>query len=599
MTFIHLATSKGESNEAILLNPWFIAFFSTLIAGALIIAVVALLYVYFVNPTSNFLRHQKLNKRIVSLDYKAKTIYIVDTRDSVNTRKEEYSTFLQSYSAMDARKLDTFFQEVLDGSTAVKSFQFLDVFFTSEGKRKPHKDLIVVDFVDREKKIIHFTSTVLANITKYERNEKKGNPRYRGYLTYDQYLYGFRGILTRADQAIFYLVMFIPTRDNGKTKATLEPALYELMDNMCRLIRKNRYIVKIDSSSFLLVDLNRMEPEDVEKLGEKMLYDANSFLTVKSLKDSIHVTIGVSSRGKNEEIKPLKKYAEEAKNAALAAYSSPSNAPNINIADRSFMDNSLKKYREAIDRTLNNKTWQISFLPFINMKNSISSDLYLVHIATYGEKNLSFDDFLLDTLAQGNFEEAMGKIQLDIKKRIVSSGIKGAGIVLQVPYQLFHVATKYFCEHRDYSYDLFLGLGHNSGTSYFDSDGVKEDLEALKNKKIKPLLFFSKPQLPLLPTELLEQFEGYVLLIGSLKKNSEVNEARIRIYSMLNYLGPIGKAIFVYGVDSLEELELISGRNVSEVTCSELQNWSSRLETMSEEERNEFNKYILPYPQGQ
>lgn len=598
MTLINILVSKTESNAGILSSTWFIVLLSILIGIGFAISIGALIYTYFYNPTSSFLHHQNFNKRIVTLDFNAKTIYIVDSREKENARKESYAKFLKSYSSIDARKLDIFFQEALEGKHAIHSFQVVDVFFSVDGRKKPHKNLIVIDFIDREKKILHFTSTILTNLTKFERREKKNKVHYRGFLTYDKYLFGFRGILSRANQAVFYLIMLVPTRNNGSSEASIEPALYELMDSLCLLIKKDRYIVKIDNNSFLFIDLNKLDPNDIEKLGEKLLYDSNSFLSLKSLKEDIDVTIGVTTRKRNELIQPLKKYTDDARNAALAAYSSPVEVPNISLSDSSALDNNSKKYSDSINRILKNKTWLVYFLPFFDLKESSLSNTYLFNMSTFGEKNLLAKEFLIDTLAKGSIDIALKEIQDDIHDRVVSSGKQKVKIILPIPYQLFHAAVNFFSKNADSSFDICLGFLH-SDNSHFDSSGLAEDLAVLKKSKIKSLLFFQKLFIPLFPTEILEQFDGFVLFVDPLKRNSEVNEGRIRFYSMLNYLSPMNKDILVYGVDSLEEVELVADRNVKEVTCFELCNWSSRIETISLDDFEDFDKYILPYPESQ
>ena len=75
-----------------------------------------------------------------------------------------------------------------------------------------------------------------------------------------------------------------------------------------------------------------------------------------------------------------------------------------------------------------------------------------------------------------------------------------------------------------------------------------------------------------------------------------VNEERIKFYSMIRFLEQYNKEVLVYGLKTLEEMQLVCTRPVNQVTCLELENSSSRLEIPTEEEMKEFKSYIQPYP---
>lgn len=573
-------------------DSWFIAAVATVSGLTLIICLIGFLFIKLSKPTEKFLSKQDLNNRIVRLDYDEKNIYLVDSKEPENSRSETYEHFLKSFSTIDARKLDAFFDGLFDkkNSSPTGSFFVVDAHFSKDKGNKYQKSIIIVDSVNVQEKTIYFTSSLLPNITRCEMKQKN-RKKYQGYMDYEEFLLSFRGILSRYKQAVFYLVTLKPIRPEGWNKNVTETTLYQLIDKVCLNITENRYIIKVDGSSFLFVDLNEMLPEEIESFGNKLFYDCESFLSMYSKKEEMITQVGVTMRKPGKPISPLKYYIDNARSIAVSAYEDGKDEPVL--YEKQVIQNSQVDKDAAVDRILKNKTWRINFTPFFNIDNSEANN-YFIDLNVFGEKDININEFLLACMSRKILDDALEEITESIERRIPDDG-KPIHVVLPVKALLFHECALYFAYHPIKKASLSIGVLY-SERSITEHDGLKDNISMLNEKGIEVDLIFRKLNLPSIPKNNIELFDGFILLVDSSVAESRVNEERILLFSLMKYLESYDKKLMVLGVGTLEQLGLVAGRGADGVTCYELENASSRLETPTEQAYESFKKNTLLYP---
>lgn len=579
--FADLVDSRG-----ILGQVWFIVLISVLAFCVLIVGLFVCIYMCKTNVTKRFLKNQDMNVRMARLDFNARSVYLADSKNYQAARSITYEDYLSTYGPKDRRNVQAFLSDVVEEKKPVGSYLLAEAVYSKDKKKKKHKNLLVVTNVNSKNKLVHFSAYTLPNLT--ENGNKEKPKKDRGYLDYEDYLMNFRGILSEKKQAAFYCVSLKSAHDD-KGLDYITPILYRMIDKVCIHLKKNRYVIKIDDESFMIIDLNEKTSDDIRKLGDEIMDICEGFLGINSLKGEVILLVGVTARKEKEPIKALKRYVDEAKAASVSGESKDNFKNSKNKASI------LKKYNLSapIYRVLKNKTWRISFTPFFKTDGS-KTDTYLVNMEVYGEENLNINEFFYECADSNHFDEAMEKIVGDISP-LLDKKNPDTRLVLPIDGMVFGQALDYFTKKPPKEFKLTVALLYNF-SSHTNTMKFIERIKKANKVGVSVMLFFRSTSIPSITVETLSLLDGYVIEAKPELGIPSVNEERIKFYSMIRFLEQYNKEVLVYGLKTLEEMQLVCTRPVNQVTCLELENSSSRLEIPTEEEMKEFKSYIQPYP---
>lgn len=215
-------------------------------------------------------------------------------------------------------------------------------------------------------------------------------------------------------------------------------------------------------------------------------------------------------------------------------------------------------------------------------------------MGVYGEENLNINEFFYECADSNHFDEAMEKIVGDISP-LLDKKNPDTRLVLPIDGMVFGQALDYFTKKPPKEFKLTVALLYNF-SSHTNTMKFIERIKKANKVGVSVMLFFRNTSIPSITVETLSLLDGYVIEAKPELGIPSVNEERIKFYSMIRFLEQYNKEVLVYGLKTLEEMQLVCTRPVNQVTCLELENSSSRLEIPTEEEMKEFKSYIQPYP---
>lgn len=573
-------------------SPAMIAFLFLLFLLGLAGAIGSLIFICVTHPAKKFLKRRDVNDRHMRIDSAKKSVYLVDTNVLHEGKTISYDKFLSSFDAMDARRLETLVKNALGGKAKKDDFLALETVQTDQGKKKPQLVVFRLNAVDASSQAVFLTCSLLSNLSQFLRRRKRFR-RYCGFLSYDDYLMRFRGILSREEQAAFYLVTLTSIHPEIAGGGLGEYVLYRLMDHVAIQLQRNRYIVKVDEKSFLFVDLDKADEFSVKKFGEKLLEECESYLTLHSFREEFLVGMGITARFEGKPILPLKKYVDEARSAAVNAYRSPSEVSNLFVDQKAVEEKGGDASSQVVQRVLQNKTWRLSFTPLFPL-NGDKVTTYVMDCQLYGEGRVRMVDYLLDAFRKGLLTQAVEELLGSAMKRIPSH--RQINLIIPLHLRMLHESVRFFEKTQlPPGVSFLLGLVHDEAAPV-DRDILNSDLDLSRAKGIPMVLIFQKLQFPTLYVKTLSKFDSFLVNVDGKEAENPFGKPRVALYSLLTYLEDFKKPVFVNGIASLEQAELVAGRNVAASTCLALQSSSSRPEAVPSQEIDEFLEFIKPHP---
>lgn len=558
---------------------------------AIIIATTVMFSTKYKRPDKKFLDKQDLNQRFLSLDYGNKMMFVLDSKRYSEAKKIRYSEYLASYSKQDAKRVDRFFVDSINGRLAVGDYMLVDAYYSKDRRKQPHKNLLITTNENGEKNTLDLIAYTLPNLTEYDWLAHKGKKRY-GFMDYETYLLNFRMILSRSKQATFHLV------ELSSIHGEFYPyAFYRLMDKVCLSLKKNQYVVQIDDGRFMFIDLNKSNGREIRRFSSEFMKMCEGFIAFNSLKSELILSIGMTTWTSKTKIPPLRKFVDGATENAVNSYSSAAKRHFERMDQDELGKSARNEIRNSTNRILKNKTWRISYTPFfptnISETESYSVDTYFMDMQTYGEIGINAEDFFYYVEQGGKFDEAIGEILRDVNYRVKKS--KRPNLIVPIGEVTFNKLLEYFLEHPPTGFKLTLALIYTEST-HINSDKFVEKIRKANEKDISVIVYFKRMDIPYIASEVLSSLNGFMISHDGGEQDDDVYLSRIKLYSLIEFLSAYDRPILLYGIKSLDEIQLACSKPVTSITCMDLENSSSWLETPTVEEVEEFRSYISPSP---
>lgn len=567
-------------------------FFSALCIVTLIAMSVAI-SVFFIlkykKPGKRFLEKQDLNQRFLSLDYEKQMIYVLDSKRYSEAKNIKYSDYLFTYKK-EAKKVDGFFLKSIQDSNSIGNYLLVDAFYSKDGKKKPHKNLLIATNSNSEKNTLNLISYTLPNITEHDWLRKKSKS---GYMNYETYLLNFRSILSKAKQATFYLAEM--TSIHGELYPS---AFYRLMDKMCLEIKKNTYVVQVSENSFMFVDLNKTSNRDSRKFSSSFMDMCEGFIALNALKSEMILSIGMTTWNNKVKIPPLRKFVDGATENVINSYSASAKSYFEKLEKNEMVKAVRNELKTSVNRILRNKTWKISYTPFFPTKKSDSSeyvvDTYYMDVKIFGEVGINSEDFFYNISKYNRFDDAIEEILKEVNNR-VDNNKKNPNIIVPIGELMFNKILDYFLDHVPNTFRLTLALVYTEST-HINSSKFLDKINKAKEKGISIFVFFKRQEIPYIASDILSTLNGFMIYLDESFQESDLYQSRIKLYSMIEFLNSYDKPILIYGIHSLDEIQLACLKPVIGTTCTELENSSSWLEIPNKNKIEEFESYISTTP---
>ena len=527
-----------------------------LAVGILLLLAIILIVSFFIAKKHhtryrNMLEEQSNSVRIFIVDVANDNVKFFNVTTLRKVSECTLGQFYQHFPVSEQRKVINWINALSDPGTSCPDYLETDI--NDEHTRKHYFSLLQVDYVDREKKLIHIQSYLM----KYLVATKNGGENNYGLSTVKEFGEAFTVSNRKKGFSACYRFTYKRLPDKDKD---IDPLLFNQMKNaLFPFVAGRRYLLQCSGNDLLFSDLRLSEKAKILYLVRAGLNSINRYLSLNSLTSVLDVKVGIVEHGHFQG--DSSSIIETAQNTAALAYEDNETVlfyekgRNIQGA---YADSA---YRTEVERIIEEKRIHYYFRPIYSVEKEKVYG-YFTKAAPFDAYFDSIDDLkeyahrteddraLFATIARDTLHIFLAENNDDANKLFFPVRMDERAHLLGTFSKLSRSKSAHMVFMFNES-DIFSSLGG------FDADAVIEFMRLIRAKGYEVGLFLGSSELKL-PTRVYAAFDYFVVSFGFAGSASE-QDARIRsqLHALVEKLLKYQKTIIASDIEGWASIDLI------------------------------------------